>query len=454
MDINFKEENEQLKQKLRACEEMLKQQDTNPLTNLFSRRKFFEEMRKNLAANQDKQFVFMRFDIVRFQLINSFFGLEEGNRLIKYLAFKIKQLSLLFPGSCVGHIEGDVFVVCCQLRGKVEVLISVLEQNIKDFIGGFRSDYELSFAVGIYVIEDNSTPMEDIYSKVILAAKKSKENYGSHVTLYDKKMGEALIKSQRMTNEMRSALNEKQFKVYFQPKCSLETGHIIGAEALVRWQHPQHGLIPPDEFIPVFEKNGFISKVDEYIWDTACAYIRSWMDEGLHIVPVSINVSRCDLRDPALPEKFQTLLKHYGIPPNYVHLEITGSAYVDDLQRILEAVRRLKDIHLHIEMDDFGAAYSSLNMLSEMPIDTLKLDMGFVRNCEHSREKSIILRAVVKLAKELKLSVIAEGIETKEQLKYLHSLGCDYGQGFFFSRPIPEKDFREFVADNIANFPD
>ena len=263
-------------------------------------------------------------------------------------------------------------------------------------------------------------------------------------------MSETIVKNQRITNQMNVALKENQFEVVLQPKCHLQTGKLIGAEALVRWKHPENGYLPPSEFIPVFEKNGFISKLDEYVWDKACAYIRSWIDSGLDLVPVSVNVSRYDLRNQSLPSKFAQMLDKYGIPAKYLHLEITESAYMEDAQVIIKEVQRLKDIGLHIEMDDFGTAYSSLNMLNEMPIDTLKLDMSFIRNYEKSPGKDVILSFVVKLANALNLGCIAEGIETKEQAAYLFSLGCSTGQGYYFSKPISKQDFDIFAVQSAA----
>jgi len=451
MSVDLVDENVILKQKLGSCESLLKKQETDELTGLHSRQKFFAETRRMLDENAGKQFAFVRFDIARFQLINSFFGLEEGDKLLKYLAFKLKQFSLIFPLCIIGRIEGDIFAACHQLNGPVDVLSAILRQNIESLIGGYRSDYELSITVGIYIIEDNTLPVEAIYSRSILAAKKCKKlPYGEYFAVYDKNMSEAIIKNQRITNEMHNALKEKQFEVVLQPKCDLQTGNLIGAEALVRWRHPADGLMSPGDFIPVFEENGFILKLDEYVWTAACMYIRSWLDEGMAAVPVSVNVSRRDLYDPELPAKFKDLLKRYEIPAQLLHLEITESAYAENTRLIVDAVRRLKDAGLHIEMDDFGTAYSSLNMLNEMPIDTLKLDMSFIRNYDkNAAGTDIILQFVIKLAQALNLSLIAEGIETAKQAEHLLALGCKAGQGYYFSKPVSKKEFDVFAHGKI-----
>lgn len=450
MSVDVTVENTLLKRKLAAYEEILKEKERDTLTDLYSRQRFFEETRELLNENPKKKFVFLRFDINRFQLVNSFFGLEEGDKLLQYLAFKIKQFAIIFQTYIIGRIEGDVFGMCCRLAGHIDVFNAMVQRAVEEFVSGYRSDYELSISVGIYVIERNDMALEDIYSKAILAAKKCKERTtGPCFVLYDKKLSEVVMKNQRITNQMHAALNEKQFEVVLQPKCDLKTGELVGAEALTRWNHPEDGLIPPSEFIPVFEKNGFISRFDEYVWTSTCAYIRSWLDKGKFAVPVSVNVSRSDLRNPSLPSKFKGLLARYNIPAHYLHLEITENAYAEDGKHIAEAVQRLKDAGLHIEMDDFGTAYSSLNMLNEIPIDTLKLDIGFIRNYKKGRGKDIILAFIIKLAKALDLSVIAEGIETEEQAAHLLSLGCEHGQGFYFSKPISKKEFDVFAAKRL-----
>lgn len=450
MSVDVTVENTLLKRKLAAYEEILKEKERDTLTDLYSRQRFFEETLELLNENPKKKFVFLRFDINRFQLVNSFFGLEEGDKLLQYLAFKIKQFAIIFQTYIIGRIEGDVFGMCCRLAGHIDVFNAMVQRAVEEFVSGYRSDYELSISVGIYVIERNDMALEDIYSKAILAAKKCKERTtGPCFVLYDKKLSEVVMKNQRITNQMHAALNEKQFEVVLQPKCDLKTGELVGAEALTRWNHPEDGLIPPSEFIPVFEKNGFISRFDEYVWTSTCAYIRSWLDKGKFAVPVSVNVSRSDLRNPSLPNKFKGLLARYNIPAHYLHLEITENAYAEDGKHIAEAVQRLKDAGLHIEMDDFGTAYSSLNMLNEIPIDTLKLDIGFIRNYKKGRGKDIILAFIIKLAKALDLSVIAEGIETEEQAAHLLSLGCEHGQGFYFSKPISKKEFDVFAAKRL-----
>ncbi|WP_428769030.1 GGDEF domain-containing phosphodiesterase [Treponema sp. HNW] len=451
MSVDIAVENVVLKRKLADYERKLKEQETDPLTQLYSKQKFFSEVRKMLDANPHKPFIFIRFDIERFQLINSFFGLDEGDKLLQYLAFKMRQFALVLPNCIIGRIEGDIFGMCYNFNSSPESLRAMMMQNLESFIGGYRADYELRIIIGAYPIEDNSMSIESIYSRVILASKKCKQNpTGGYLAFYDASMSEDMIKNQRITNQMSTALKENQFEVVLQPKCHLKTGELIGAEALVRWRHPENGYLPPSEFIPVFEKNGFIFKLDEYVWNKACEYIRSWIDSGFDLVPISVNVSRYDLRSSSLPAKFKEILERYNVPAKYLHLEITESSYAEDANAIVQEVQRLKDVGLHIEMDDFGTAYSSLNMLNEMPIDTLKLDMSFVRNYEKSPGRAIILQFIVKLAQALNLEVLAEGVETKEQAEHLLSLGCCMGQGYYFSKPVPKKDFDVFVMQHVT----
>lgn len=448
MASKLQTENECLKDELEQCKNLLHKQEIDELTGFYSRNKFFGETQKMLEQNSEKNFVFIRADVDHFQLVNSFFGLEEGDRLLQYFAYHLKPISIVSPLAVLGRIEADIFVICCQLNVG-NLVMTMLRRGITALIDGYRDDYKLSVSVGIYNIEDNSMSVDVIYSKAIFASKKCKKNYGEYYSVYDENMSEDSVRRQHIANEMYPALVEKQFIVFFQPKCSLTDGRIVGAEALVRWHHPERGIISPDDFIPVFESNGFISKLSEYVWNETCAYIRSWIDSGIDPIPISVNVSRIDLNNAKLPNIFKSMLEKYDIPVEYLHLEITESDYSENPLQIVEAVKNLKDMGFHIEMDDFGTGYSSLNILNEMDIDTLKLDMLFIQGQGGIRDNNgHIVNFIVLLAKQLNLLVVAEGVETSEQVSFLRSIGCDIGQGYFFSKPIPKEDFNEYLSSH------
>ncbi len=440
----LKQENERLKQELSQCKLQLQEEQINYITGVPSTRIFFDTMVKLLEGNPEKKFYFIKANIDRFHLVNFFFGQREGDRLLQYFAHRLRQFSLLFQHCILGHFESDNFVILCSGVAK-KTLLSLLKKNITPVITGYRDDYILSVSVGIYEIEDNFMPLTLIHSKVTAALKKSKEAYGEYYTFYEEEISKDLIHQQLVLNEIKIAYDEKQFKVYLQPKCNLLTGKIEGAEALIRWVHPDRGIISPDRFIPTLEETGLIAKIDEYVWEVSCQYIQAWIESGREPIPISVNVSRIDLNNPDLPSILLNLLRKYNVPIKYLRLEITESAYSKNPQQIVENVNALHDIGFNIELDDFGTGYSSLNVLNIMKLDTLKLDMSFIRT--ENRKQGSIIKFIVKLAKQLNLIVVAEGIESEHQVKFLRDIGCEMGQGYFFSQALPKKNFDEFVAD-------
>ncbi len=450
MSKKLQEENKYLKEELEQLREELKNEEFDPITGLYSKNLFFKKAKELLIQNTEKNYMFIKINIDKFQLVNAFFGFEEGDRLLKYVAHRLKTLSLINTSSVLGHLGADNFVICCATLPN-NGMIPLLQKEIQTIIAGFRVDYKLSISIGIYNIEDNYMDFSIINSKVIVALKKSKERYGVTFTTYDESMSEDSYKKYYIIDEMQTAFNQKQFEVYLQPKCNLSNGKVVGAESLVRWIHPERGIISPDVFIPTFESNGFISKLDEYVWDISCQYVRSWIDAGLTPLPISVNVSRVDLHNPELSKILLAMIDRNGIPIECLHLEITESAYSTDTSKIIEAVNNLHSLGFHIELDDFGTGYSSLNVLNTMDLDTLKLDMSFIQAQTENKQSGEIINFIVRLAKQLKLIVVAEGIETSEQLSFLRSIGCEMGQGYYYSRPLSKLDFDEYLRNHTTS---
>lgn len=284
--------------------------------------------------------------------------------------------------------------------------------------------------------------------RALLVVDSIKGIYNRYVAVYDETIREKLLREKGITDVMSSALEEGQFIVYLQPKFSLKDNLITGAEALVRWIHPEWGFMSPGEFIPLFEKNDFIPCLDQYVWETVCAKLREWKKKGYTMIPVSVNVSRADIFRSHLEDIFQTLIEKYEIDPGYLHLEITESAYTNHPNQIINTMTRLKEMGFPVEMDDFGSGYSSLNMLSQMNLDILKLDMGFIQNEMKKAAEQSILSDIISMAHRLNLKVVAEGIETEEQAERLRELGCDYAQGYYFAKPMPVEEFENTYQKN------
>lgn len=414
------------------------------LTGLYNRMKFFEKVREIFDENPDNEYVFLRIDLDRFHLYNSFFGEEEGDKLLVYFAEQIKEEADIFEEAVFGRIEADIFGICCRFyENGIEGLQSRLIKDLQKY----NDTYYIEPSVGVYVVKDKSIPIEEMYDRASMAARSCKNKFMSGVGYYSDKMTDKLLLEQEMMNEAQKALDEEQFEVYLQPKTDIRSEEPYGAEALVRWLHPEKGLVSPGKFIPVFESNGFIGRLDYYMWEHTCKLLRKWQEEGLNPKPVSVNVSRANMYNPNLLDNLKGLVEKYGISANMLQLELTESAFMDDPDMMIMKVKELQANGFTVLMDDFGSGYSSLNTLKDIPVDILKIDMKFLGKSETDDGRSEkILASVVRMAFWLDISVIVEGVETKAQRDFLESIGCEYAQGYYYARPMPWQEYEEMLC--------
>ena len=426
--------------KLRETAAMVNQFQYDRLTGLYSKEFFYQKVREQLLENPEEDYCIVCSNIENFKLVNDIFGQEAGDRLLKEVA-GIAQSVVGDTGFC-GHLGADRFL-CLQKR----------EQERQDRLNfGSFPEQEVSPLLksvvmrwGIYEITDRSVPVEQMCDRALLAANSIKGQYNQFFAVYDESLRDKLLREQVITDAMEPALAEEQFVVYFQPKYSLNDDCMAGAEALVRWDHPEWGFMSPGVFIPLFEKNGFISRLDRHVWEKVCAQLRDWRERGHPLVPVSVNVSRADVYQGNLVDTFLELTQKYGVDPAYLHLEITESAYAENPGQIINTVEELRKQGFIIEMDDFGSGYSSLNMLSQMTLDILKLDMKFIQSELSKPVEQSILNDVITMAHRMYLSVVAEGVESREQVERLRVVGCDYVQGYYFAKPMPAEEFEKLL---------
>ncbi|MBQ3105449.1 MAG: EAL domain-containing protein [Lachnospiraceae bacterium] len=410
----------------------------DPLTKLYNQQKFYMEVETLLKRYSEETFIFMRIDVERFKMINSFYGTKEGDRLICYMADIIHHQMRHVERCVYGRITADIFAVCFPYNmALAEDIANFMEESLKHH----KAHYYLEPSIGIYVIEDNSMEISTIYDRVTIAAKESKGSYRCAYTMYTHEMEEQMIREQEIINEMEHALNHSQFTVFYQPQFDAETKKPCGAEALVRWIKPDGSMVSPGDFIPVFEKNGFIIQLDMFVWEMVCKYLRKRLDEGKKVDAVSVNVSRVNLYNPGFVETVTELVQKYRIPVKYFHLEITESAFIDNMVILKKILTELQNRGFTILMDDFGSGYSSLNVLKNIDVDVLKIDMGFLPKSRDDVRSEKILAAVINMAKDLDIPSIAEGVEEKEQYDLLKELGCTVIQGYYFGRPMPEKEY-------------
>ena len=410
------------------------------LTGIYNKQAFYAKTKEMLLDNPDKNFDLLRINIERFKVLNDLFGESTGDKLLRYIGKFLKEINL--PLCVSGRLYADNFVVCYEAgKGDSRRMINTLQMVADSFAINNRTI--LSF--GLYRIDDKTLPVSVMCDRANMALWKAKGNFKNPYCEYDKKMRQQVLKEQKIINAMEMAIQNKEFTLYLQPKYDIEKGTIIGAEALVRWISLENGFISPGDFIPVFENNGFVYEVDKFIWEESCRYLRKWLDEGREVHPISVNVSRIDLYDPKLVQHLVDLREKYQLPSQYLELEITESAYTEDPEQIITITRQLREAGFVILMDDFGTGYSSLNMLKDIQIDVLKLDMGFLKSSDYSAKGGNILTAILKMAESLKMQTIAEGVETKEQVEFLKSIGCKYVQGFYYSKPLPVGEFEKLI---------
>ena len=417
--------------------------ERDSVTGLYTKLKFYQKVRQMLTEVQGEKFAFVRIDIDRFKMINNFYGIKEGDKVLKSIAQELIRISTAFDNFLYARLENDVFACCLPYKEEnIELLINALQLNLKKV----NKDYNIKVSCGVYVINDYNMDVSEMYDRAYLAAKNCKGKFVQNVAYYDESMIENMRQEQFIINEVNKALEEEQFAVYLQPKVNLVIGKPYGAEALVRWMHPERGMISPGEFIPIYERNGIIGRLDQYMWRSVCRLLRKWLDEGKNPDPISVNVSRVNIYNPHLVEIFNKLITEYQIPPHLLNLEITESAFMEDQALIMKTMHRLHELGFRIMMDDFGSGYSSLNILKDMEIDYLKIDMQFLQqDVEFNGKGEKVLTSIVRMAKWLHLPAIVEGVETAEQVDFLKCIGCEYAQGFYFAKPMPVADYEKYI---------
>lgn len=426
-------------EEMRRAENTIEILKRDPVTNLLTEKIFYERAQVMLEENLGQAFDIIAVDIERFKIINDAFGTAAGNQLLSNLSVCLLDIRV-DEKSLFARIRADLFAV---LVPREEGVYGRLEHSLNCFLKNYPLPMRLTVKIGVYQIEERDIPVERMCDRAFIAAGSIKGMYAEKIVFYNNAMREKMLFEQKILDTMVEALEQGQFQIHLQPKVRVNTEEVVGAEALVRWEHPELGLLSPADFLPVFERNGFIYSLDLYVWHKVCSAMQRWRQMGGADIPVAVNVSRMDIYHGDLPSLFTELVKDYGLEPKNLHLEITESAYISDSRQLLLVVEQLRKTGFVVEMDDFGSGYSSLNMLSELPVDVLKLDLKFLRTGTDAGRRHRIMQAVIDLAHTLHLLVIAEGVETKEESLLLEEMGCQYAQGYYYGRPVPENEFEK-----------
>ncbi len=408
---------------------------------LHSRKQFFDMVDYKLK-NKPGKYNFIAIDIEHFKLFNKWYGRNAGDKFLEAFSVVLKKYEDYYEGIAC-YFGGDDFAI---LLPDEEEILELFESELMDIAFKYGNTAGFLPGFGVYYIEENPPMAIEIYDYALEALTHVEGNFEKRFCYYNKGMTKQAEEDLRVLTEAKDALEKRHYVIYLQPKCQISTKKIVGAEALVRWIHPTKGMIPPGSFIPVLEKNGFISGVDRLVWELVCKQIREWMDRGIEPVPVSINISRIDILCMDVVGIINDLVRKYGIDRKYIKIEITESAYVENGNKVFETIHNLRKAGFTLLMDDFGSGYSSLNMLKQIMVDVIKIDMRFLQIDKEDRKKGLsILRSVINMSNEIEVPLIVEGVETEEQAEVLKEMGVRFAQGYLFYRPMPANDFTKLI---------
>lgn len=421
--------------------------ENDHLTNLYSRNFFFEYADRIHNYHPEWKMDAIVMNIDQFHILNALNGREFGDNILRILGNEIRGFLAETEG-IASRFEADRFDIFCQPQEDYQALLDRFQNKINEYSNKVR----IQLRMGVMPWKEGVEPVV-MFDRARAACSMVRGSFLSHLMIYDEEMRKKEILDQRLMNDLRQAVEEKHLLVYYQPKYDIQVDppRLSSAEALIRWRHPEMGMISPGEFIPLFEGSGQINIVDNYVWAEAARQIAVWRKKYGITIPVSVNLSRVDMFDLALEDTLENLVRENNIEHKFLKLEVTESAYSENGDQIIEMIKNLRDMGFDIEMDDFGSGYSSLNMLSTMPIDILKMDMKFVRNIEHSEKDLKLVKLVLDIAKYLNLRVVAEGVENENQLNILKESKCDLVQGFYFSKPVPPEEFEKFIIQELEH---
>ena len=402
---------------------------------------YFEKKGSKLLKRKSPSYDYavIHFKMRKYRSFCTCFGVKEGEILIEKLYQMMKKN--IHRKELMVHKENATFGLLLSYTNEDELCKRI--EELTDNLNTLFVSMKLYFAVGIYKVHRKETDIDQLYNNAVLACDLLSEEAKTQIVFYDVEMNKRRLWERKVEDDMHAALANHEFKVYLQPKISTGEEVLAGAEALVRWIHPTEGFIPPNRFIPIFEKNGFILQLDDYMLEEIAKQQAAWIARGCKVVPISVNVSRAHFAKEDLAEHICGIVDKYQVPHNVIELELTESAFFDDKEVLLGTVKKLRAAGFIVSMDDFGAGYSSLNSLKELQLDVLKLDADFFRGEDAEDRGMLIVSEVIDLAKKLNMKIVAEGIESREQVDFLAEQECDLIQGYFFAKPMPVNEFEE-----------
>lgn len=412
--------------------------------------RYLREWLKTTLKKNDDALCLVYMNLAKFKAINDLYGYEKGNDLLRLIYNCIKRE--LSPAERCSRISADNYIIIMRYESAelIEKRLKKIADRINEcFNADMEKNYRLSFSAGVYLVTDRTLGFSVMADRANIARKNTAEQAHNiiEIAFYDEKDRQEFLREKEIEDKMESALANGEFVVYLQPKLDLDRNEVEGAEALIRWNSPEKGLIPPIQFIDLFERNGFIKKIDLYVFETICKLMRKWMDEGTPLISISVNLSRLHFLEKNFLEQFDEIRQKYDVPAEYLEFELTERTVFEEtevLGVLTEAMNRMRALGYRCSLDDFGSGHSCLNILKELPIDVLKLDRGFFIG-QYNEQSRVIIRTIINMAKELDMKTVAEGVDTPEQCYFLRESGCNMLQAFLYKRPMPIEEFEELI---------
>ncbi len=434
--------------KVTEGQQLISETERDPLTPLYNKSFFVAYTERFVREHPETHMDAIVMNIERFHTLNTLNGRAYGDELLRALGEEIAEFVAGTPDAFGARTEGDSFDIFCAHRDDYAALLDRFQARLDKA----SRNKDAKLRMGVMPWQEGVTP-EQMFNRAWTACSMVRGDFKKHLMVYDEDIRRRDELSQLLQNDLGRALAEHEFAVYYQPKYRIrqEPPQLSSAEALVRWNHPTLGTITPDGFIPLFERSGQISTLDAYVWAEAARQSAEWREKYGIALPVSVNLSRVDVFAPNLFETLDGIVEKNGLQPSDMLLEVTESAYTEDADHLISIIGQLRERGYRIEMDDFGSGYSSLNMLSSLPVDVLKMDMAFIRNIERNERDYRLVKLIMDIARYLRVPVVAEGVETETQLRLLRDAGCDLVQGYYFSRPLPAEEFERVILGGEPN---
>ncbi|MBE5884263.1 MAG: EAL domain-containing protein [Lachnospiraceae bacterium] len=428
---------QKIKELEETVENLTKAAYTDITTKIGNRDFFIKRTIEVLSREKDKNFTLIGFDISNIGKVNQMFGPAEGDRLIRYVAQRLKINSM--RGSIYAIVQSNLFATLVPTQKEAEIL-SWVERMTND-IAGSSDVFEVELRFGIYKVEDRTEKISEMLSRMVLAQRSVSEDNKVNYVFFGEELSQQYEENRRMCAEMEQALEDKKFVMYLQPMVDLHRNRIFSAEALVRWEHEEKGILSPYAFLPVFENTNLMLKLDYYMWEEACKTIRRWIDNKLEPLPLMLNISPIHLNSLAFLNILSGLLEEYKLQRDMLVLELPERALTSGSGDVLEVVKGIADNGYELCIDNFGGTHSPVNLLRDLPLTMVKLDRNFLKENSQNEEGETVLRYLIAMAKELNLTVVTEGVETVEQVNFLTEIGCDIAQGYYFSKPVSLREF-------------